>query len=71
MSRNHSSLGKIKKYTEVIDELNTTLEMSKSSLKFGYEVMSKDTVNHKVGMKIIDIKNQRTMNSSTSKITLR
>lgn len=45
--------------------------MSKSTLKFSYEVMSKDTVNHTVGMRMIELKNQRNTKNSVSKITLR
>ena len=50
---------------------NSTSEMSKSTLKFCHEVMSKGTVDHTVGMRIIDIKNQRNTKNSMSKITLR
>lgn len=50
---------------------NSTLEMSKSTLKFCYEVMSKDTVDHNVGMRMMEIKNQRNTKNSMSKITLR
>lgn len=51
--------------------MNTTLDLSKSSLKFGYEVMSKDTVNYTVGMKMIEIKNQINSMKSKSKVTMR
>lgn len=46
--------------------------MPKSTLKFSYDVMSKDTVNYQVGMRMIDIKKQSNLNNTQSnKITLR